>query len=99
MNFEIIQKLLFVSTIISAFSCTFIQKTKVLLPKKKYLIQYSLIINIIFGSAFCYSFTNIKLPASLWVGLFSFIGADSIYKTFEGKISTYTSLRNRQKNL
>ena len=35
---------------------------------------------------FTLSFTNYTLVESLWVGLFSFIGADSLYKAFEDKL-------------
>ena len=41
---------------------------------------------------FCRTFTSINLPNSLWIGLFSFLGADSIYKSLEGKISSYTDI-------
>ena len=39
-----------------------------------------------FGMLFTLSFTNNTLVESLWVGLFSFIGADSLYKAFEDKL-------------
>ena len=39
-----------------------------------------------FGILFTLSFTDYKLIDSIWVGLFSFIGADSLYKAFEDKL-------------
>ena len=48
--------------------------------------------NILISVLFCKTFTNINLPNSLWIGLFSFIGADSIYKTLEGRISSYEEI-------
>jgi len=47
---------------------------------------------MIISLLFCKTFTNIDLPNSLWIGLFSFLGADSIYKSLEGKISSYSDL-------
>ena len=40
--------------------------------------------------------TSIKLPTSLWIGFFSFIGADTIYKSLEGKLASHTDLINRK---
>jgi len=48
------------------------------------------------GIIFCITFTKISFPNSLWIGLFSFLGADSIYKTLEGKISSYSTLRDKK---
>jgi len=40
-------------------------------------------------------FTAYNIINSLWVGLFSFLGADSLYKAFEGKIFTpYSDMNN-----
>lgn len=99
MNFNNIQNFLLLSIILSPITCAFIQKTKGLFKSKKYIIIYSLIINIIFGIIFCYSFTNIKLPRCLWTGLFSFIGADTIYKSLEGKLSTHKEIRNKKRSI
>ena len=99
MNTLLFQQLLATSLILSTISCTFIQKTKGLFKSSKYLIIYSLIVNIIFSIIFCYSFTDIKIPKCLWTGLFSFIGADTIYKSLEGKISRHKDIRNKNKNI
>ena len=96
LSIEYIKTILTVSIILSTISCAFIQKTKGLFSTNKYIIIYSLLVNIIFSIIFCYSFTNIKLPVCLWTGLFSFIGADTIYKSMEGKLSTYTDIRKRK---
>ena len=54
---------------------------------------------MILGVLFCITFTSIPFPESLWVGLFSFIGADTIYKTLEGKLKSYTSLVKTEENI
>ena len=97
-NFEYIKNLLFISLFLSTITCTFIQKTKSLFNSSRYLIIYSFIVNIIISIIFCLTFTKISIINSLWVGLFSFLGADSIYKTFEGKLATYSKLRNKKIN-
>ena len=38
------------------------------------------------------TFASIDYVKSLWVGLFSFIGADTIYRNLEGKLSSYSDL-------
>lgn len=97
LKLEYLQELLVVSIALSVFTCTFIQKTKCHLPTQKLIPIYSLIINIIIGIVFCISFTNVEFPTSLWVGLFSFLGADTLYKTLEGKIRSYGEIINRNK--
>ena len=91
-NIEYLKQLLIISIALSIITCTLIQKTKVLLKDSKYISLYSLIVNLCTSVIFCVSFTNIKFPNSLWIGLFSYLGADSMYKSLEGKISSYSDL-------
>ena len=95
-SLEVLKSFVLVSIILSAITCTFIQKTKVLFNNKKYLIVYSFIVNLIFGVVFCNTFSNITFPHSLWIGVFSFLGADTIYRSLEGKLSTYQELREKK---
>lgn len=95
LKIEYLQELLIISITLSAVTCTFIQKTKVLFKTSKYLMIYGFIINVLFGILFCQSFTTMEFPTSLWIGLFSFIGADSIYKTLEGKIPSHREIINK----
>lgn len=97
LKIEYLQELLVISIVLSIFTCTFIQKTKRHLPTQKLIPIYSLIINLTIGIVFCISFTNVKFPTSLWVGLFSFLGADTLYKTLEGKLQSYGEIINRNK--
>ena len=97
-NIELLRQYLLVSIIISSITCSIVQKTKVLLPNSKIIPIYSLILNIVIGIIFSYSFTTISFPKNLWIGLLSYIGADSIYRTLEGRLSTYTEQTTRRKN-
>ncbi len=95
-NIDYLKQLLIISIALSVITCTFIQKTKILLNDSKYISIYSLIINLVTSVIFCISFTEINFPNSLWIGLFSYLGADSMYKSLEGKISSYSDLINRK---
>jgi len=95
-HIEYLQELLVIAIVLSTITCAIIQKTKFIFKSSKFIIIYSFIINIVVGIIFCLTFTDIDLPTSLWIGLFSFLGADSIYKTLEGKISSYTDILNRR---
>ena len=88
---------LVISIALSSITCAVIQKTKILFKNSKYIVYYSLIINLLTSILFCKTFTSISFPKSLWIGLFSFIGADSIYKSLEGKISSYNDILTRKK--
>lgn len=92
LNLEYLQKMLVIAIALSTITCTFIQKTKKFIPKSRYITIYSLIVNLLIGIIFCITFTDIGFPRSLWVGLFSYLGADTIYKTLEGKITPHREL-------
>ena len=95
LNLKYLQQLLVIAIALSAITCAVVQKTKSCFNTSKYLCLYSFLINILVGIVFCYTFTNITLPTSLWIGFFSFIGADTIYKSLEGKLASHTELINK----
>lgn len=95
-NIDLLKEFLLISIVLSTITCAVIQKTKGFLPNSKIIIIYSFLINVITGIVFCFTFTNLSFINSLWIGFFSFIGADSIYKTLEGKISSYQEILNRK---
>lgn len=92
LNLEFLQQLLVISIALSAITCAVVQKTKSCFKTSKFLCLYSFIINMLIGIIFCYTFTDIALPTSLWIGFFSFIGADTIYKSLEGKLASHSDL-------
>ena len=95
LNLDFLKSLLVISIALSVITCAFIQKTKVFFKCSKCLPIYSFIVNILIGIIFCLTFTEITFPTSLWVGLFSFLGADSLYKSLEGKLASYTDIINK----
>ncbi len=91
-----LQELLVTAIALSTITCAFVQKTKCYFKCSKHLPKYSLLINLTLGVLFCITFTDITFPTSLWIGLFSFIGADTIYKSLEGKLASYTDIINQK---
>lgn len=96
LKIEYLQQFLIIAVALSTITCAFIQKTKGCFKSSKYLPLYSLIVNILIGIVFCITFTDISFPNSLWIGVLSFLGADTIYKTLEGKLSSYSDILNKQ---
>lgn len=92
MNFDLLQKLIIIATFNSMITCAFIQETKTMFKSSKWIKHYSFAVNMILGILFCLSFTDVSLILSPWVGLISFIGADAIYKAFEGKLKSFKDL-------
>ncbi len=95
LKLDYLQQLLIVAIALSVITCAFIQKTKRYFKSSKYLSIYSFFVNMLVGILFCITFTNVDFPTSLWIGLFSFIGADTIYRTLEGKLSSYKDVINK----
>jgi len=99
-NWNFLQELLVIAMACSVVTVAFIQKTKKILPNCKFIIWYSFFVNMTLGILFSLSFSDIDAINSLWVGLFSFIGADTIYRSLEGKLTSYTDLiKEEQTNI
>ena len=96
MYIELFKKVLFVAIVISTISCAFIQKTKFKFKSSKFLTLYSFFINMLISICFCNNFTNFSLVYSIWVGFFSFIGADTLFKTLEGKLNSYRDINKKE---
>ena len=95
LNITLIKNILIIALSSSIISTSLIQKLKEGCKSKQYLLIKSFIISITMGILFTLSFTNINFKYSLWVGLISFIGADTIYKAFEDKIfDSFSSIKN-----
>lgn len=97
MNIELIKSLLVIGSVSSVLSTAFVQKFKSVSIVKcsSCLIYISFLISIIFGIVFTLSFTDYNIVNAVWVGLFSFLGADSLYKVFEDKLfKSYSSINS-----
>lgn len=92
LKLELLQQMLVIAIALSTITCAFVQKTKRFFKKCRYLCLYSFFVNMGIGIIFCITFTNITFPTSLWIGLFSFLGADTIYKSLEGKLASHKDL-------
>ena len=92
LNLSLLQQMIVVAIALSVITCAFIQKTKKYFPCSNCLVIYNLV--FVVGTLFCITFTSVDFPNSLWVSFFSFIGADTIYKSLEGKLKDYSSLVN-----
>ena len=92
LNLDYLKSILMIAISCSIITSAFIQKTKHYCSSSKCIVFYSFLVNMILGFLFSMTFTNIDKINSLWVGLFSFIGADTIYRTLEGKLASYNDL-------
>ena len=96
LNVELIKQLLIDAIALSVITCAFIQETKKIFKASKCIPIYSFVVNIALGIAFCLSFTDVDIYLSFWVGLFSFIGADTLYKSFEGKLKSHKEITDEK---
>ena len=99
MNIDLLKELFVIAIVLSVITMAFIQKTKGIFKTSKFIELYSAIVNIIFAIVFCISFTKITIVNSLWVGLFSFLGADTLYKTLEGKLASFSDILNKKEEI
>lgn len=92
MNIDLLKQLLIIAITVSVITCSFIQKTKGIVPSSKWIGLYSFVVNMGISIVFCLSFTNLEFIQSIWVGAFSFIGADTLYKSLEGKLKPFSDI-------
>ena len=88
MELELIKQILVVAIGASIISTAIIQKIKEQLKSKLWLYLTSLVVSMSIGILFAICFSEVSIISSVWVGLFTWIGADSLYKAFEDKIFT-----------
>lgn len=98
LDWSLLQSVLIIAIACSSVTVIFIQKTKRFCGNSKQIPFYSLIVNVILGFLFSQTFSDISCINSLWVGLFSFLGADTIYKSLEGNLDTYEELTKENVN-
>ena len=95
LDWNLLESLLVIATTCSSITVILIQKTKKFCRTGNCIILYGLVVNMIIGYLFCQTFSDVDYMKSLWVGLFSFLGADTIYKGLEGKLKSYTELKGK----
>ena len=88
LNFDLIKNILVISIASSIVTTNLVQKIKESFKFKNSnrLVLVSFFVSMVLGTLFSLSFSTTNLINSLWVGLFSFIGADMLYKMFEDKL-------------
>lgn len=86
MDLELLKQILIVGISASIFSTALIQKVKEQLKSKKWLFLISLVISVGIGIFFTLTFTELDLVNSIWVGITTYVGADTIYLAFEDKV-------------
>lgn len=84
---ELLINLLIISITFSVILMNLIQKFKTLsfINKSWHVLIINLIFSFLIGIPFSTTFYNIDLKNSIWVGIFSFIGASSIYETLKNQ--------------
>ncbi len=83
---DLLIKLLLVSMVYSVILMALIQKIKniIICEKKSWQVWVlNLICSFVIGIPFGTTFYNLTIKDGIWVGLFSFIGASSIYQTLK----------------
>ena len=96
-NFETFYELLRLSLISGAISTLFVQKIKFHLLKNDCVtVLASFIISLLIGTSFALTFTEYTLKYVIWVGVFTFVGAEAIFNLLK-KTTNIKTLENIKK--
>ena len=86
LNFDLLKNVLIISIGAGIITTSLVQRIKRFLSHSHHIPISNFLISMIIGTFFAFTFSNLSLIYCLWSGLFAFIGADSLYQTFEGKL-------------
>lgn len=88
LNIELLKAILVIAIASGVIMTALVQKIKesINIKDSKIIVVISFITNMVLGTLFALWFSDVVLISALWVGLFSFIGADLIYKALEDKV-------------
>lgn len=98
-DFDLIKFICMVAIGASVISTPTIQKIKGMLKSKKYLNLIAFLISFILGELFTLSFSDLNWKLGMWVGFFTWLGAEGIYQTFENKLFTPFSEMNNDEEI
>jgi len=90
MNTSLLIAQLTVAIIASAIIVPAIQKIKGWLPSPKLVEPVSVVLSFAIGFLVAVYYNGYDTIAALWVGFYSIIGAEAVYKLLAEKLSTYT---------
>ena len=94
MDFDIVLELLMVSMSASIICTELIQKIKEIFNFGKLFNKVlSFIVSFSVGVLYSYSFYTNNILYSVWIGLFTFIGAENIYKAYSSKYVTKSTTK------
>ena len=94
-DFDLIKFICIIAIGASVISTPTIQKIKEMLKTKKYLNLIAFIVSFIIGELFTLSFSDLNWKLGMWVGFFTWLGAEGIYQAFENKLFTPFSDMNK----
>ena len=88
LDIEVLKAILIIAIASGVVMTALVQKIKegFNFKKSNRIVILSFVVNMVMGTLFALTFSDIVLVNALWVGLFSFIGADLIYKALEDKV-------------
>lgn len=90
MNTTLLIEQLTVAILSSAIAIPAIQRFKNWLPSEKLVEPFSALLSFLFGFGVAVYYAEFAVVESLVVGLFSVIGAETIYKLLGEKVKSYT---------
>lgn len=93
LDFDLLKSILIISIASGTVATLLIQKIKENLKSKKYIFIISLLVNLIIGTAFALSFSDISLIYAIWCGIFGIVDSSVLYQMLEDKIfKSYSNL-------
>lgn len=99
MNTTLLIAQILVAIIASAIIVPAIQKVKGWLPSPKLVEPVSVVLSFAIGFLVAVYYNGYDLIAALWVGFYSVIGAEAIYRLLAEKLATYTDKKDLYEGL
>lgn len=95
MNTTLLIEQLTVAVIVSAVVVPTVQRVKGWFPSAIWVEAFSALIAVALGFIMARYYAGYDLIASAWVGFYSLIGAETIYRLVAEKVKTYTQIKEQ----
>ena len=98
LNVDLLVQVIIVAIAGGCVTTLTIQMIKQLSSKKWVLYVSSILVSAILGTLFAHYFSDLEWVYCAWVGLFTWLDADALYKMLEDKIKLFSSYSKIHEN-
>lgn len=96
MNTTLLLEQLTVAVVVSAVVVPTVQRVKGWFPSARWVEAFSALVAVLLGFIMSKYYAGYDTAASAWVGFYSLIGAETVYRLVHEKVKTFTEIKENE---